>query len=181
MEMAYHDNDSRELELTCHVSLRQLDPLALLTLKSTSTCTVTFSRWLYDQHCPGHDLRRIKSVPLSIPSVVGPYSSINCTLSLLRSSMRKSPTLTDGEYARQGADDDRFVDYIGAVQTIYAGAGNACRKWGIVAACGMACGRIDELEPQEGVCDEHHSRQIRGIWGQTAATRLGQQDGGANP
>ena len=30
MEMAYHENNKRELELTAHVSLRQLDPLALL-------------------------------------------------------------------------------------------------------------------------------------------------------
>jgi hypothetical protein len=32
--------------------------------------------------------------------------------------VRQSPTLQDGEYARQGADDDRFIDYIGAVQSI---------------------------------------------------------------
>jgi hypothetical protein len=118
MEMAYYDNNKRELELTRHVSLRQLDPLALLTLKSTRTCTVTIPEWLYDRDCPGHYMRRIKTVALSIPSVVGPYTSVHCTLSLLRSSVRKSPTLTDGEYARQGADDDRFIDYIGAVQSI---------------------------------------------------------------
>ena len=118
MEMAYHDNNKRELELTRHVSLRQLDPLALLTLKSAGTCTVTIPEWLYDRDCPGHYLRRIKSVALSVPSVAGPYTSVNCTLSLLRSSLRKSPTLADGEYARQGADDDRFVDYTGAVQSI---------------------------------------------------------------
>jgi len=118
MEMAYYDNNKRELELTRHVSLRQLDPLALLTLKSTGTCTVTIPEWLYDRDCPGHYLRRIKNVALSVPSVVGPYTSVHCTLSLLRSSLRKSPTLVDGEYPRQGADDDRFVDYIGAVQSI---------------------------------------------------------------
>ena len=33
MELAYHDNNKRELELTRHVSLRQLDPLALLALQ----------------------------------------------------------------------------------------------------------------------------------------------------
>ena len=38
MEMAYHDNNKRELELTRHVSLRQLDPLALLTLRLTGSC-----------------------------------------------------------------------------------------------------------------------------------------------
>jgi hypothetical protein len=125
MEIAYHDNNKRELELTRHVSLRQLDPLALLTLKSTGTCPVTIPEWLYDRDCPGHYMRRLKTVALSMPSVVGPYTSVHCTLSLLRSSVRKSPTLKDGEYARQGADDDRFVDYIGAVQSIVTSGASA--------------------------------------------------------
>jgi hypothetical protein len=70
-------------------------------------------------------MRRIKSVALSIPCVVGPYASVNCTLSLLKSSIRKSPVPKDGEYARQGTEDDRFVDYAGAVQSIVtSGASN---------------------------------------------------------
>jgi hypothetical protein len=117
METAYYDNNKRELELTRHVSLRQLDPLALLTLKSTSTCTVTIPEWLYDRDFPGHYLRRIKTVALSLPSVVGPYTSVHCSLSLLRSSVRKSPATDDG-YARQGADDDRFVAFNGHVESI---------------------------------------------------------------
>jgi hypothetical protein len=125
MEMAYHDNNKRELELTRHVSLRQLNPLALLTLKATGTCQVTIPEWLYDLDCPGHYMRRIKNVALSLPSVVGPYTSVNCTLSLLKSSLRKSPIPKDGEYARQGSEDDRFVDHIGAVQSIVtSGASN---------------------------------------------------------
>ncbi|HEU5367041.1 MAG TPA: hypothetical protein VFU69_01200, partial [Ktedonobacterales bacterium] len=123
MEMAYHDNNKRELELTRHVSLRQLDPLALLTLKATGACQVTIPEWLYDRDCPGHHMRRIKSVALSIPSVVGPYTSVNCTLSLLKSSLRTSPLPKDGEYARQGVEDDRFVDYMGAVQSIVTSSG----------------------------------------------------------
>ena len=123
MEMAYHDNNKRELELTKHVSLRQLNPFALLTLKATGTCQVTIPEWLYDLDCPGHYMRRIKSVALSIPSVVGPYTSVNCTLSLLKSSLRKSPLPKDGEYTRQGSEDDRFVDYIGAVQSIVTSSG----------------------------------------------------------
>ena len=62
MELAYHDNNKRELELTRHVSLRQLDPLALLSLRVTGSCTVTIPEWLYDRDCPGHYMRRIKSV-----------------------------------------------------------------------------------------------------------------------
>jgi hypothetical protein len=122
MEMAYHENNKREYEITRHVSLRQLDPLALLTLKATGTCQVVIPEWLYDRDCPGHYMRRIKSVALSLPSVVGPYTSVNCTLSLLRSSVRKSPLPKDDEYARQGAEDDRFVDYVGAVQSVVTSA-----------------------------------------------------------
>src|SRR3989442_13494232 len=117
-ELAYHEKHKRELELIRHVSLRQLDPLALLTLKATGTCQVTIPEWLYDRDCPGHYMRRIKSVALSLPSVVGPYTSVNCTLSLLKSSLRKFPLPKDGEYAPQGSEDDRFVNYIGAVQSI---------------------------------------------------------------
>jgi hypothetical protein len=117
MEMAYHENNKRELELTKSVSLRQLDPVALLTLKAAGTCQVTIPEWVYDLDCPGHYMRRIKSIALSIPCVAGPYTSVSCTLSLLKSSLRKSPIAAD-DYKRQGSEDDRFVDYIGAVQSI---------------------------------------------------------------
>ena len=123
MEMAYHENNKRELELTKHVSLRQLDPIALLTLKATGSCQVTIPEWLYDLDCPGHYMRRIKSVALSVPSVVGPYTSINVTLSLLKSSLRKSAVPKDGGYTRQGSEDERFIDYIGAVQSIVTSSG----------------------------------------------------------
>jgi hypothetical protein len=123
LEMAYHDNNKRELELTKHVSLRQLNPVALLSLKATGTCQVAIPEWLYDLDCPGHYMRRIKSVALSIPSVVGPYTSVNCNLSLLKSSLRKSPVAGDDDYSRQGSEDERFVDYIGAVQSIVTSSG----------------------------------------------------------
>jgi len=124
MEMAYHENNKREFELTKHVSLRQLDPLALLALKATGTCEVTVPEWLFDLDGPGHYMRRIKNVSLSIPSVAGPYTSVSCTLSLLKSSLRKSPLLKDDEYLRQDSEDDRFVDYFGTVQSIVTSSGN---------------------------------------------------------
>jgi hypothetical protein len=128
MELAYHENNKREFELTRHISLRQLDPLALLSLKVTGMCEVSIPEWFYDRDCPGHYMRRIKSVAVSIPSVVGPYTSVNCTLTLLRSSVRKSPQLKSDHptpYTRpENADDDRFVDYFGAVQSIVTSGGN---------------------------------------------------------
>ena len=74
MDLDYHNYNLRELELTRHVSLRQLDPIALLSLKITGSCTVTIPEWLYDRDCPGHYMRRIKTAGVSVPCVVGPYT-----------------------------------------------------------------------------------------------------------
>jgi Tc toxin complex TcA C-terminal TcB-binding domain len=126
LEMAYHDNNKRELEMTRHVSMRQLDPMALIQFGVTGKCTVTVPEWLYDRDCPGHYMRRIKSVALSIPSVVGPYASVNCMLSLQSSSLRVSPLLANGVYGRDPSQDDiRFVDYFGATDIVVtSGASN---------------------------------------------------------
>jgi hypothetical protein len=123
LEMAYHDNNKRELELTRHVCLRQLDPVALLTLRITGSCTVTVPEWLFDRDTPGHYMRRIKSVALSIPSVVGPYGSVNATLTLQSSTVRTSSELTDGAYARNGQEDMRFVDYFGSTDVVVTSSG----------------------------------------------------------
>ena len=118
MEMAYHDLNQREYELTKHVSLLQVDPMALIQLRTTGRCTVRLPEALFDTDGPGHYFRRIKSVALSIPCVTGPYTSINCTLTLLKSSIRKTQILQDGAYARLDAEDDRFSDYFGSLQSI---------------------------------------------------------------
>jgi hypothetical protein len=124
MEMAYNDNNKRELELTRHISLRQLDPIALLGLRITGSCSVSVPEWLFDRDCPGHYMRRIKSVSLSIPSVVGSFTSVNCTLSLQSSTLRVSPLLDGGVYARDTTQDDpRFVDYFGGAESIVTSSG----------------------------------------------------------
>lgn len=117
MEMAYHDYNKREYEITKHVSLQQLDSKALLKLKATGSCEITIPEWLFDMDCPGHYMRRIKTASISIPCVTGPYASVNCTLSLLKSTIRKSPLLGDS-YKRNGSEDDRFKDYFGAIPSI---------------------------------------------------------------
>jgi hypothetical protein len=61
METAYYDRNVRTFELTKHVSLAVVDPLALMTLKETGGCNVTLPEWLYDMDYPGHLRRRIKS------------------------------------------------------------------------------------------------------------------------
>ena len=67
---------------------------------------------------PGHYLRRIKSVSLTIPCVTGPYSSVPCTLTLLNHSLRHNSN-SAGNYARSIENDDpRFTDSFGAIQSI---------------------------------------------------------------
>ncbi|HEY7036186.1 MAG TPA: hypothetical protein VH482_32935 [Thermomicrobiales bacterium] len=123
MEMAYLDLNRREYELTKHVSLLQVDPLALLRLRATGRCTVKLPEALFDLDGPGHYFRRLKSVAVSIPCVTGPYSGVNCTLTLLKSSIRTSQVL-DGGYARdEENDDERFDDYFGSLQSIVTSSG----------------------------------------------------------
>jgi hypothetical protein len=123
MEMAYYELRQREYELAKHVSLLQVDPLALMHLRTTGRCTVRLPEALFDMDGPGHYFRRIKSVALSIPCVTGPYASVNCTLTLLKSSTRTSPSLRDGVYQRVDGEDDRFSDYFGSLQSIVTSSG----------------------------------------------------------
>ena len=90
MEKSYMDQNRREYEITKHVSLLQLAPLALIELKETGSCTVELPEMLFDVDYPGHYMRRIKTVSLTVPCVVGPYTGVNCTLTLLRSKTRIS-------------------------------------------------------------------------------------------
>ncbi|HEY5813978.1 MAG TPA: hypothetical protein VIT23_15155, partial [Terrimicrobiaceae bacterium] len=117
MEMAYHELNQREYELVKHVSLLQVDPLALIKLRATGSCSVRFPEEIFDMDGPGHYFRRIKTVAVSIPCVAGPYANVNCTLTLLKGSVRQSQLLRDGKYARE-EEDDRFNDYFGSVQSI---------------------------------------------------------------
>jgi hypothetical protein len=57
---------------------------------------------LFDLDFPGHYLRRLKSVSLSIPCVTGPYTGIHATLRLTRSLVRRAPTLAGD------AEEERF-------------------------------------------------------------------------
>lgn len=123
MEAAYLDLNRREYELTKHVSLRQLDPVALLRLRAEGTCEITLPEELFDLDCPGHYFRRLTSVAVSTPAVAGPYTTIACTLTLLRSTVRTSSLLRDGAYARDGEDTERFSDYFGRVESIVTSTG----------------------------------------------------------
>jgi len=122
MELAYHESNIRELEMTKHISLAQLDPLQLITLRTTGRCEFTVPEELFDLDGPGHYFRRIRSVAISVPCVTGPYTSINCTLRLQSSSIRRSSTseledtrvALESVVASSGSQDSGVFDTTGA-------------------------------------------------------------------
>lgn len=119
MEAAYLEQNGRDLEITKHISLAQFFPLSLLALKEAGACTIVLPEWLFDMDYPGHYFRRLKSVSVSIPCVVGPYTSINCTLSLTNHGIRVRKDVAAGYGNPLVAGDDRFYKSV-VPQTIIA-------------------------------------------------------------
>ncbi len=118
MEQAYLDQNKREYEITKHVSLLFQDPMALITLKETGQCEIELPEALFDADYPGHYMRRLKSVSLTVPCIVGPYTSINCTLTLLKNRVRVS-NVAQGDYVEsEDGDDSRFLANFAAMQSI---------------------------------------------------------------
>ena len=117
MEAAYYEQHTRELELTRHVSLLELDPHALVQLRSAGACTVHLPELLFDLDNPGHYQRRLKAVAVTVPCVVGPYAGVPLTLTLLESSVRTSTELSP-QYARSPGDDTRFADSLAGIEAV---------------------------------------------------------------
>jgi hypothetical protein len=78
--------------------------------------------WLFDMDMPGHYLRRLKKVGLSIPCVAGPYASVNCRLTLMKSVIRVSNE-GNAPYAIASDDDPRVAVSYGAVESIVTSTG----------------------------------------------------------
>ena len=129
LESAHIEQNRREFELTKHISLAMLDPLALLKLRETGRCFLRFPEEIFDLDYPGHYFRRIKSMSLTLPCVVGPHTTISCTLRLLKNSIRIKTTNGDNGYERNTddnglpADDERFVENNIPVKAIAASSG----------------------------------------------------------
>ena len=110
LEQSYLENDRRCYELTKRISLAELtavnsDDSALVALLRDGACTFDLPEWLYDLDYPTHGNRRIKSVSVTIPCVVGPNTNVNCKLTLLKEQRR-----TKGVKGRLGLDMDTAND-----------------------------------------------------------------------
>lgn len=92
MENAYITANKRKLAVRKTWSMRQQNPQALLTLLSTGQCDFSWSELIYDQDYPGHFNRKIKTIAVTIPAVVGPYQNIRATLQQTGNTVVMSPS-----------------------------------------------------------------------------------------
>lgn len=83
LDNAYTENNKRRMEIEKTISLKSLNPEAFYAFLSGSnrgTLMFSLTEELYDRDFPSHYCRRIKSVSVSIPAVIGPYQNIHATL-----------------------------------------------------------------------------------------------------
>jgi len=116
LESVYLQQNRREFEQTERDMLGLLDPWALVKLRETGRCLFRLPGELFDLDYPGHYFRRIRTVSLTLPCVVGPYTTVSCTLRLLKTSIRATTASGDNGYPRNTddaglpAEDTRFVE-----------------------------------------------------------------------
>lgn len=99
MESAWLNRYSRRLEITKTVSLKSL--LALTdwdNLQSSGAATFSLKESLFDGDYPGHYLRQIKSVTVSLPALVGPYQDVRMTLTQSGSRVLLKPDINGVNY-----------------------------------------------------------------------------------
>ena len=120
LEAAHQNERGYDFEITKHISLKQLDPLAIVQLRETGKCEFNLPEALFDLDYPGHYKRRIKSLSLSIPCIAGPYTGINASLSLLENKFRN--TAIGGKAYEENTEetDERFSSYIIPINAIAA-------------------------------------------------------------
>jgi len=88
MQAQYLAENTRELELTKHISLVLDAPEALVTLRETGTCQIALDEILFEEDHPGLYFRRLRSVALTVPCVTGMYTGVNATLTLTNAMVR---------------------------------------------------------------------------------------------
>jgi hypothetical protein len=122
MEVAYLDHNAREYEITKNISLASLHPEGLLALQEKGACFIDLPEAVFDLDHPGHYLRRIKAVNITVPCVTGPYTSVPCKLTLLANRTRVDTRITP-QYAITGAEDQRFEFNAGGIRSVVTSTG----------------------------------------------------------
>lgn len=122
MEQEYLSRNVREFEITKHVSLLALDPLEFIALKEKGIARFKIPEALFDLDYPGHYMRRIKSLSVTIPCMTGPHTCVAATLRLVKSQVRCKPDDPDN-YNYKGEGDGRFMTNYASCRAIATSSG----------------------------------------------------------
>ncbi len=117
LHRSYVDKNKRDYEITKHMSLSLINPRALLKLKETGACEFEIPELLFDLDFAGQYFRRIKSVSITIPCIVGPYTSVSAKLTLLKNRVRKNGN-SQTPYAYTGIEDANFTHNLVGMQSV---------------------------------------------------------------
>jgi len=118
LDLAYMDRDVREFELRKSISLAELNPDRLNSLRETGKCEFDLPEALFDLDHPGHYLRRIRAIRITIPAVVGPHTTLGTRLQLLSHKTRFEKTNLEAYGEDPANGDTRFRYGSGAGQAI---------------------------------------------------------------
>jgi hypothetical protein len=88
---AQFDAGGRGLEITRQVSLRELDPIALLRLRDSGSCEFAFTEALFDHDFPGHYKRQVRTVTVTFLDADGEPLAVNATLTQLTHTTLLAP------------------------------------------------------------------------------------------
>ncbi|TDC85530.1 hypothetical protein E1193_02535 [Micromonospora sp. KC606] len=77
---AYLSGHHRGLEITKRVSLRDLDPLALLRLRAVGACDIALTEQWYDRDFPGHYRRQIRTISVAFTGPQGELATPTAVL-----------------------------------------------------------------------------------------------------
>ncbi|TEY75128.1 hypothetical protein BOTCAL_0065g00300 [Botryotinia calthae] len=102
LESAQLECTAADYNISKTVSLKDFDPKALMRLRITGTTDFSIGELLYDMDFPGHYMRRIRSVSVSVPSDVETGINTNAVLTLLEHKYRVTQTAA-GYAASQSA------------------------------------------------------------------------------
>jgi hypothetical protein len=109
MESQYLERPNHDYEIVKCFSVRNIDPFSLVTLRETGSATFSIPELLFDVDFPGHYMRRIKTVSVTIPCLTGPYTSIAATLTLTKHQYRVSPMVAgSAEYIKLQQENSAF-------------------------------------------------------------------------
>ncbi len=94
LEKAYMCNNERLLEIEKVISLKQLMGKDWPELTKTKEVSFSLKKELFDTDFPEHYNRRIKSVSITIPAVVGPYQNVYATLNQVNNTIYRTKDAT---------------------------------------------------------------------------------------